>query len=147
MRHLRLIWKAWGLTGKETCSGCMRGIFRSQAGICSLTGAAHCEGTLAPTDKVPGNGSGTSRESHEWESWWVSLTTSRPYDKDSFWLFFLGFSLFASFLKQPGFESKPLYEHDPDVHSPFSTVILICIIHPNKNNCPKCSNVELSRLL
>lgn len=61
--------------------------------------------------------------------------------------FFLGFSLFASFLKQPGFESKPLNEPDPAVYSPFSKVIFICIIHPNKKKCPKCSNAELSRLL
>lgn len=52
---------------------------------------------------------------------------------------------FASFLKQPGFESKALNEPDPAVHSPFSKVVLICIPNLNKN-CPKRSNAEQSRL-
>lgn len=52
---------------------------------------------------------------------------------------------FASFLKQPGFESKALNEPDPAVHSPFAKVVLICIPNLNKN-CPKCSNAEQSRL-
>lgn len=123
-----------------------RGFVGSQAGIHGLTAAAHAEGALVPICKVPGIGNGTSRESCEWAGWWVSLKTSGPYDKDSFWLFFFGFSLFASFLKQPGFESKPLNKPDPTVHSPFSKVILICIKHTNKNNCPQCRYVELSRM-
>lgn len=53
---------------------------------------------------------------------------------------------FALFLNQSGFESKALNKSDPDVHSLFSKAILICITRPNKNNCPKRSNAQQSRL-
>lgn len=63
------------------------------------------------------------------------------------WVFYLfACLLFSTLLKQSGFEGKALYEPDPAAHSPFSKVILICTTNPNRNNCPKCSDADQSRL-